>query len=237
MYCIECGKELFDGAKFCAFCGADVKKQAKTEAVLSEGAAESLEALAAKIEAFTAEVEKTTKEIDAITEQAEAEQEAEVEKEIDAITEHNINSKFIAVVAAIFGFPIFWVAIYIWNWVDMIFNDADYYGGWTISLWALVISIAIAVIIFLSEYFKSDREKVVDIQFQKDQTSICPRCGGHNIKIYRNGYEWNKGFWYRLFDVKGGHYAAGMKSNRARCRCLNCGNDWLTDYDYRLIKK
>ena len=70
-----------------------------------------------------------------------------------------------------------------------------------------------------------------------ENIEYCPKCGGHNIKIYREGYNYTKGFWLRMFDVKGGGYVAGMNSNRARCRCMNCGMDWATEYDYRFIDK
>lgn len=72
---------------------------------------------------------------------------------------------------------------------------------------------------------------------KKDNVYYCPACNSRNIKIYREGYNYNKGFWLRAFGVKGGGYVAGMNSNRARCRCMTCGYDWATDYDYRLIDK
>lgn len=134
-------------------------------------------------------------------------------------------------------FPISWVAIYLWNFVDLILNDADYYGGWMISLYAFLISTTVVVVGLLVEHLKSDKQKLIDIQFDEDATSICPKCGSHNIKVYRKGYNYKKGFWLRLFDVKGGAYIAGMDSNTTCCRCMNCCNDWETDYDYRLIDK
>lgn len=70
-----------------------------------------------------------------------------------------------------------------------------------------------------------------------ENIEYCPVCNSRNIKIYREGYNYNKGFWLRAFGVKGGGYVAGMNSNRARCRCMTCGYDWATDYDYRLIDK
>lgn len=70
-----------------------------------------------------------------------------------------------------------------------------------------------------------------------ENIEYCPKCGSHNIKIYREGYNYTKGFWLRTFGVKGGGYVAGMNSNRARCRCMNCGDDWATNYDYRFIGK
>lgn len=88
-----------------------------------------------------------------------------------------------------------------------------------------------------SKLEKRIRKQIISDQFMEDQTSICPNCGSHNIKTYQEGYNYNKGFWLRMFDVKGGGYVAGMNSNRARCRCMNCGTDWSTNYDYRLIDK
>jgi hypothetical protein len=65
----------------------------------------------------------------------------------------------------------------------------------------------------------------------------CPKCGSHNIKLYRKGYNYKVGFWGAIFGVRGAGYAGGFKANNTCCRCMNCGNDWETDYDYRLIDK
>lgn len=78
---------------------------------------------------------------------------------------------------------------------------------------------------------------VNEMHNSRNNIDHCPKCGSHNIKIYREGYDYNKGFWLRMFDVKGGGYVAGMNSNRARCHCMDCGQDWATNYDYRLIDK
>lgn len=86
------------------------------------------------------------------------------------------------------------------------------------------------------EVKKRDRKQIIKQQFKKDKTSICPRCGSHSIKIYRKGYNWNEAFWGRMFNLKGSHYIAGMESNDAICRCLNCGSEWNSGYDYRKIK-
>ena len=76
-----------------------------------------------------------------------------------------------------------------------------------------------------------------ELHSQRDNIEYCPRCNSHDIKVYREGYNYTKGFWLRLLDAKGGGYIAGMNSNVARCRCMDCGNDWATNYDYRLIDK
>ena len=72
---------------------------------------------------------------------------------------------------------------------------------------------------------------------KKELLNVCPRCHSRNIKLYRNGYDYKEGFWLRMLDVKGGGYIAGMDSNKVRCRCLDCGKDWETNYDYRLITR
>lgn len=64
----------------------------------------------------------------------------------------------------------------------------------------------------------------------------CPKCGSDNIKLYRKGYNYKVGFWGAIFGVRGAGYAGGFDANNTCCRCMNCGNDWETDYDYRLIK-
>ncbi len=72
---------------------------------------------------------------------------------------------------------------------------------------------------------------------KKQVYNVCPRCGSHNIKIYRRGYNYKVGFWGAIFGVKGAGYAGGFGANTACCRCMDCGKDWETDYDYRLIDK
>lgn len=69
----------------------------------------------------------------------------------------------------------------------------------------------------------------------KENIEFCPRCKGRNLKRYRKGYDWNKGFWLRMFDIKGGSYIAGMEGNRVMCHCKDCGKTWKTDYDYRKL--
>lgn len=71
---------------------------------------------------------------------------------------------------------------------------------------------------------------------QKRNITKCPHCGSHDIKIYRKGYDYKVGFWGAIFGVRGAGYAGGFDANKACCRCMNCGHDWETDYDYRLIK-
>jgi hypothetical protein len=160
---------------------------------------------------------------------------AEIEKKTPAkVTNHKQN--FAIILLGIILFPVSWGVIYLWNWIDLIFNEAEYYGGWTISLYAFLISFCGVVVGLLVEYFKSDKQKLIDIEFDEDPTSICPHCGSHNVKVYRKGYDYSKGLKWTLFGGgKYGRYVAGMDSNTACCRCMNCGKDWETDYDYRLL--
>ncbi|MBQ8766548.1 MAG: zinc ribbon domain-containing protein [Clostridia bacterium] len=84
----------------------------------------------------------------------------------------------------------------------------------------------------------SDFIKHIERETSKENNiTFCPRCGSRDLKLYREGYNYNEAYWSRVFGVKGGGYAAGMKSNLTRCRCMNCGKDWRTKYDYRLINK
>ena len=149
----------------------------------------------------------------------------------------NYKRNFVIVLLGIVLFPISWIAIYLWNFIDLIFNDADYYGGWNITLMALLFSVAVVIIGLLVERFKSDKQKLIDIQFDDNPTSICPRCGSHNIKLYRKGYNYKIGFWCSVFRVRGARYVGGFNANHTCCHCMNCGHDWGTDYDYRLINK
>lgn len=149
----------------------------------------------------------------------------------------NYKRNFSIVLLGIILFPVSWMAIYLWNWYDLIANDAGYYGGVTISLYSLFISVIVIVCGLLIEHFKSDKQKLIDIQFDDDSTSICPKCGSHNIKLYRKGYNYKVGFWGTIFGVRGAGYAGGFDANKTCCRCMDCGKDWETDYDYRLINK
>jgi rRNA maturation endonuclease Nob1 len=65
---------------------------------------------------------------------------------------------------------------------------------------------------------------------------VCPKCGSRNIKLYRKGYNYKIGFWGAIFGVRGAGYAGGFDANNTCCRCMDCGKDWETNYDYRLIK-
>lgn len=71
----------------------------------------------------------------------------------------------------------------------------------------------------------------------KDNIEKCNRCGSTNIKLYRKGYNYKVGFWGAIFGVRGAGYAGGFDANKTCCRCMDCGKDWETDYDYRLINK
>ena len=98
----------------------------------------------------------------------------------------------------------------------------------------LNVIIIVGLIVQAHSNLNDGKKRLIMEQHCLDQTSICPKCGSHNVKIYRKGYDYTTGYWLRKH---GGAYIAGMDSNTACCRCKNCGNDWKTDYDYRLIKK
>lgn len=70
----------------------------------------------------------------------------------------------------------------------------------------------------------------------KNNIDHCPKCGSHNIKLYRKGYNYKIGFWGAIFGIRGAGYAGGFDANNTCCRCMDCGKDWETDYDYRIIK-
>lgn len=106
-----------------------------------------------------------------------------------------------------------------------------------VAIFIAIVALCGMELVPVLEYFINTRpgkSRTINMQFSKDQTSICPKCGSHNIKIYRKGYNYGHAFWFRKY---GGNYTAGLDSNTACCRCMNCGNDWETNYDYRLIKK
>lgn len=81
---------------------------------------------------------------------------------------------------------------------------------------------------------KNDWSEALNIRNNIDH---CPKCGSTNIKLYRKGYNYRVGFWGAIFGVRGAGYAGGFDANNTCCRCMDCGKDWETDYDYRLIEK
>lgn len=151
------------------------------------------------------------------------------------------------VVAVLLFFSMFFVGQFLgWKiYPETLGNDAfhDEADTFAIIFWiaTIVVWITVRVGYWLitkeSLMEKRVKNQIIADQFMVDRTSICPRCGSHNIKLYRKGYNYRKGFWLRLFNIKGGGYIAGMDSNNVCCRCMNCGNDWETDCDYRLINK
>lgn len=94
------------------------------------------------------------------------------------------------------------------------------------------ISILIGVCNYLSWKLKDNKHKLIEVQFSEDQKSICPRCGSHSVALGRKGYDWKKGFWYRIFNFKGGHYLAGVDSRRVTAHCQNCGHSWVTNEEW-----
>lgn len=89
-----------------------------------------------------------------------------------------------------------------------------------------------AVMRVISWKFKSKRKKIISIQFESDQKSICPVCGSHSVALGRKGYDWNQGFRYEVLNIKGGQYLAGMDSRRVTAHCQNCGHSWVTDEEW-----
>ena len=92
------------------------------------------------------------------------------------------------------------------------------------------------VISYVSLLFRPKKQKIIDSQFYRDKTSICPVCGSHSVKVYRKGYDWQEAFWGNLFKIRGSRYTAGFDSNDAMCFCKHCGHKWNTHYDIRTIK-
>ena len=127
-------------------------------------------------------------------------------------------------------------------------------------VFAIIMLLALAVVIvctvwYLIDFKKNgksnsvDMKKIAEIFDNSMQSSFneavnlrnnidhCPKCGSTNIKLYRKGYNYKVGFWGAIFGVRGAGYAGGFDANNTCCRCMNCGKDWETDYDYRLIEK
>lgn len=108
-----------------------------------------------------------------------------------------------------------------------------FFGLSAMAVIPAVIASGISLIIVIAyQKGKTEQRKIIEKQFYQDKKSICPRCGSHSIALGRKGYDWKKGFWYRIFNFKGGHYLAGMDSRRVTAHCQNCGHSWLTDEEW-----
>ena len=88
----------------------------------------------------------------------------------------------------------------------------------------------------LQSTFSQTESRLVENLNKRENINHCPNCGSTNIKLYRKGYNYKVGFWGAIFGVRGAGYAGGFDANKTCCRCMDCGKDWETDYDYRLIK-
>jgi DNA-directed RNA polymerase subunit M/transcription elongation factor TFIIS len=117
--------------------------------------------------------------------------------------------------------------------VALLFTAAAFSAALMPPLLIPIVIVGVVYARILWEKFKKGVGYVPD----KENLEKCNRCGSHNIKIYRNGYDYRPGFWGAIFGVRGAGYAGGFDANNACCRCMDCGHDWKTDYDYRLIKK
>jgi len=131
------------------------------------------------------------------------------------------------------------VLIYLFSPLDDMYNQSEIYNnavriidGEKIFIISTVMSFIIGLIYVFTWKLKNHRSKMIAVQFGDDQKSICPICGSHSVALGRKGYDWNKGFWYRMFNLKGGHYLAGMDSRRVTAHCQNCGHSWLTNEEW-----
>lgn len=113
----------------------------------------------------------------------------------------------------------------------MTFNKSWFDFG-NVGLIALGISVFLGSLVIVVWFLSSRRDKIIQVQHANDSKSICPICGSHSVALGRKGYDWNKGFWYRMFNLKGGHYLAGMESRRVTAHCQNCGHSWLTNEEW-----
>ena len=110
--------------------------------------------------------------------------------------------------------------------------DLSWFQLDTVALIALGMSLFVGLIYIIGWYLSPRRAKMIEVQFSKDKKSICPVCGSHSVSLGRKGYDWNKGFWYRMFRIKGGYYLAGMDSRRVTAHCQNCGHSWETNEEW-----
>lgn len=139
------------------------------------------------------------------------------------------------------GDVLFSIIVYIFKCLGccaILFLFLALFGGLVLAIIATTIIFVVFATIGIFIYREKTtpgRTRTINMQFNKDQTSICPKCGSHNIKVYRKGYDYRPGFWGSMFGVREAGYVGGFDANKACCRCKNCGNDWETDYDYRLI--
>ena len=138
----------------------------------------------------------------------------------------------VAVLFMIVCYPAACVVVVLWNLGDMIVTGADYYGGAAILLGALGLSILAAVALLISEHKKSDEQKRVEAEFNRDKTAICPHCGSRNIQVYPKGYNYKAAFFGHLAGSKSAPLLGAIGSTKACCRCRNCGKGWQTPYDY-----
>ena len=151
---------------------------------------------------------------------------------------HNQNRKIdagkvvFAVLLLIVLYPMAWVGVWLWNLGDMIINGADYYGDTASCLYALALAVIVDVALFISDHLKSDKQKQIEMEFYRDKTSICLHCGSKDIHVYPKGYNYKFAFWGTVAGSKNAPFLAGIESNRACCRCRNCGKKWETPYDY-----
>jgi len=142
------------------------------------------------------------------------------------------NSIIMFMAGLILGYP----TVGVINFLYVMFNDElsadDIFEWWQTALWAVLFAIAAAFIYYGVCMLRSPQEKIISMQFEKDQTSICPRCGSHNIALGSKGYDWNKAWWGEVIGNDAAKYDAGAESRRVTAHCKHCGNDWLTDREW-----
>ena len=209
MICRHCGKEYSDEFSYCPYCAEPKPKNMK--------------------EVF----------------RAEPTEEEQINRANQGADGHYfLITLVVAVLWFVFGFVIcMFLGWYLYPGTlgnDAFRDDADTFAiiAWLVVLFGWIV-LRCLYLRLMDKNGRSRRARrfVILDQYAKDSTSICPNCGSHNIKVYRKGYDYKVVFWGSIAGVRGSGYAGNIGANTACCRCQNCGNDWETDYDYRLIDK
>lgn len=157
----------------------------------------------------------------------------------DLVNEQESNRKSVYL-----SLPIFmWIPMYIVIYIIAIVSNLPDLGEiiqWdkvvpnagTVAFWNTVLVIGASILGYYDDKNKTPREKQISAQFAHDDTSICPRCGSHDIALGSKGYDWNKAWWGEVIGNDAAKYDAGAESRRVTAHCKHCGNDWLTDREW-----
>lgn len=244
MKCPKCGADISENSKFCFNCGKNIQEQSNesySSEIFSYDNGADNNSVKPQIECTYCHA-LIPSDAKSCPYCAEPVHKRNLNPTVEEQTENYIWSKSVfdltvayPIITILFG--LFGIFLY------KLFNDYAPVPGKTKILIFIVSALLSALICTVSHFniknqLENERKTgklAKKAQRYTDSTSICPKCGSHDIKIYPKGYDWGEAATGEVFGIDTWKYTAGAGSNDAMCYCRNCGKTWNSGKDIRKL--